>query len=600
MTIPDRKQHVIIGGVLAVVLSLLSVAGVLKSMDLACYDFFHRDFLLGLQRYAEPPDEILIVAIDQDSFEEIGIQWPWPRSLHARLIENLDREGAAVIALDILFDVPSSGEEDEILANSIAKSGRVVLASAVEPTRGDGHWGTIETFPIDIFCHNAAVGLATVPRDPDDAVRRYFDLLPEESSFAVATVRLFSGRTSTPPERAYIPYTGPPNTFRKISYYQALSPSQFLPPDFFKGKIVIVGKSVKTATGTDQADIFATPYQRTNTADYMSGVEIQANMIAGIMRGNWITTPDPISALLLIIVCAFFGSLLQIRWRPYRSAFLAAAACIVFLIAAFICLRSAALFIPIALPLTALGLPYPLFGIQAYLQGESRRREIRNAFSKYLSPAILKVVLDNPADLELGGRKRLVTVFFSDLAGFTSISEKLSPEEVAAFLNRYFDVMTEIIFQQHGTVDKFIGDAIMAFWGAPVEDPDHAVHACRAALAMQTRMESLRKDMQAEGMPALSMRIGLNTGEAIVGNMGSSRLFNYSLLGDTVNLASRLEGANKEFGTAILISRSVVDHAGGHITVRPLGGIRVKGKAEATEVFELTGMQVDGYPGVDK
>ncbi|MFZ5569125.1 MAG: CHASE2 domain-containing protein [Thermodesulfobacteriota bacterium] len=590
MTFKGLKPHAVAGSLLAVLLGLSSPLGLMKSADRVFYDLCHPDQAASRRSDPDVIEDIVIVAIDQPSFDELNMQWPWPRSLHARLIDTLTREEAAVIALDLLFDRPTSAAQDQALAGSIAASGRVVLASAEEPQKGAGFSGTVLVRPMDMLRRHAAVGLATVPLDPDNVVRRYYDLPPEESSFAGATAGRFSGTAIRPAAGAYIPYAGPPYTFQTISYYQALSPEEFLPPDFFKNKIVLVGLSVKTTAGKDRPDTFATPYQRSGAADYMSGVEVQANMIAGLLRRNWITTAGPSAACLLVVLSAVAGSLLQAGWRPVKSAMLAAGAALAYLSAAFICLRWAGLLIPATLPLAAFILPYGLFGGRAYLQGEKRRREIRNAFSKYLSPAILQVVLDNPGALELGGRKRLVTVFFSDLAGFTTISEKLAPEEVAAFLNRYFDVMTEIIFQHKGTVDKFIGDAIMAFWGAPVADPDHSVNACRAALAMQARMESLRRDMQAEGMPALSMRIGLNTGEAIVGNMGSSRLFNYSLLGDTVNLASRLEGANKEFGTAILISRSVVDHAGGKIVVKSLGDIRVKGKAEATAVFELTGM----------
>ena len=592
MKLPNLKQHLIIGGVLAVIWSFFLVLNAFNA-DLVFYDFF-QGFLQGDGKEPKSLDDIVIVAIDQPSFDELGRQWPWPRSLHARLIETLTREGAAVIALDILFAEPSVEKEDKALVDSIAKAGNVVLVSAEEPTQGMGFSGRILTYPFDALLDKAAIGLATVPMDPDNVVRRYYNVPSEESGFAVTTARQFSGSNVVPPENAFIPYLGPPNTFRTISYYQALDPSEYLPAGFFKGKIVLIGLSVKTSAETGRVDTFATPYQRSGMADYMSGVEIHANMIVGIMNRNWITRPPRYAALLLIILMAVLGSLLQVRWRPLRSAALTAGACLAFFISALICLRMASIFLPVTLPLLALGLPYPFFGGQAYIMGEKRRREIRNAFSKYLSPAILKVILDHPDDLELGGKKCLVTVFFSDLAGFTTISEKLAPEKVSEFLNRYFDAMTEIVFKHNGTVDKFIGDSIMAFWGAPVPDPDHAVNACLAALEMQTRLEYLRKDMQAEGMPSLSMRIGINTGESIVGNMGSSKLFNYTLLGDTVNLASRLEGANKEFGTSILISRAVVDHAAGRILSKRLGEIRVKGKTEATEVYKLTGIQPMG------
>ncbi len=584
-------NHFVIGMALGLGLGLLSMAGIGKSMDLFFYDLFHGPLFEKLLPKNRPPEEILIVALDQTSLAEINRQTPLPRSLHARLIQNLAQGGAKVIAFDFIFDLPTAAKEDEALAQAVRHAGNVVLGASIEADRTKWHEARTMARPLDTFLENAAFGIVSVALDPDNVVRRYYDLLPGENGFAAEAARLFLGKKTEPPPGAYIPFLGPPNTFSTISYYQALDPAKYLTKDFFQGKLVLVGLSLKTPAGKDMpVDTFRTPYLRTWEKDYMSGVELHANMIAGILGQNWITLPKDEFVWGLILVCALCGSFLHYPWRPRAGAGLALAAGFGYFILAFISLRFAALKIPVIQPLLALELPYALFGIRAYLQSEIKRREIRNAFSKYLSPAILEVVLADPKALELGGRKCLATVFFSDLAGFTSISEKLTPEEVAAFLNRYFDVMTEIIFRHNGTVDKFIGDAIMAFWGAPVADPDHALNACRAALEMQARMASLREDMQREGMPALSMRIGLNTGEVIVGNMGSSRLFNYSVLGDTVNLASRLEGANKEFGSAILVSKAVQEHAGSRIVVKPLGAIRVKGKAEETEVFELTGI----------
>jgi adenylate cyclase len=208
-------------------------------------------------------------------------------------------------------------------------------------------------------------------------------------------------------------------------------------------------------------------------------------------------------------------------------------------------------------------------------------------FSRYMSDLLIQDLLKNPNKLRLGGEKRVLTVFFSDLAGFTSLSEKLSPEEVVALLNRYLTAMTEIILRSGGLIDKYEGDAIMAFWGAPVLQEDHALRACLAALDNQGRLEELRQEFLQAGLPPIHARIGINTGEMIIGNMGSIQRFDFTVIGDSVNLASRLEGAGKEYGVGILISEKTCSQAADRIEVRELDLLRVKGKDRPVRIYEL-------------
>jgi adenylate cyclase len=322
----------------------------------------------------------------------------------------------------------------------------------------------------------------------------------------------------------------------------------------------------------------------------MSGVEIHANMVAGLLEQRFLARLPPLAAAVLAIVLGLAGSLLQFRWQAGRSALLTAGGVLVFGLISLALFAVKGWSVPALPALFAAVVPYGSFGLIAYFEVERKRREIRQAFGHYLAPAILEEILADPARLRLGGRTAEVTLLFTDLAGFTSLSERVAPSEVGRFLNRYFTEMTRIVFAHDGTVDKFIGDALVAFWGAPVADAEHALKACRAALAMQERMRTLREEMAREGLPELHMRIGVNSGEAIVGNMGSSDLFNYTALGDTVNLAARLEGANKEFGTSILISDAVRMRAGPAIRTRPLGALKVRGRSDETPVFELTGL----------
>jgi adenylate cyclase len=223
---------------------------------------------------------------------------------------------------------------------------------------------------------------------------------------------------------------------------------------------------------------------------------------------------------------------------------------------------------------------------------EKEKRKVRSAFGHYLSPEVIRRLLVNPQLVE--PRKTEITVMFSDIRGFTTISEKLDAQELALFLNAYLYDMTRIVFDTHGTLDKYIGDALMAFWGAPYEDFEHPVQACTAALEMMKRVRELQRKWAAEGKPALDIGIGLNSGAASVGNMGSSLRYGYTALGDTVNLSSRLEGLNKEYGTHIIVNESTYDAAKDKgFLFRELDLIRVKGKLQPVTIYELCGRVSD-------
>lgn len=529
------------------------------------------------------------MAIDESSFFEIGKQWPWPRSLHARLLDTLAAEGASVVAFDVLFAEPSRPEEDAALSRSIRSFGRVVLAADIEHLHGRNYVGEMVVEPVGDLLDGASVGIATVPLDPDGVVRRHPLLAGGEKSLAEAAASLYAGKALQAPEGGCIRYVGPPGTFSTVSYYQALLPSEFLPKAFFQDKIVLVGRAVKTSPDAERpgSDLFATPFLFSSRSRLMAGVEIQANMIHGLLQDRVVRRLSRGGALALFVCLAALCGLVQNGWKPLRSGILTGM-CLV-LYGASVC----AIFVlfDLWLPsLPAVGcflLPYGAAGAQAYVQSERKRREIRNVFARYLSPAVLRTVLSRPDEVRLGGHRVEATVLFSDLAGFTGLAEKLEPETVGRVLNLYFTEMTRIVFAHKGTIDKFIGDSVMAFWGTPLADEEHAAHACRAALAMQARMRTLREEMKRQGLPELRMRIGIHTGEVIVGNFGSTELYNYTVLGDTVNLASRLEGANKDLGTEVLASRAVVDRAGSAVQVKPLGRIRVRGRNEEIEVFEL-------------
>jgi adenylate cyclase len=234
--------------------------------------------------------------------------------------------------------------------------------------------------------------------------------------------------------------------------------------------------------------------------------------------------------------------------------------------------------------------------VYSYATEGRQKQAIRRMFAQYMSETVISHLLAHPEKLKLGGERRRVTLFFSDLAGFTTMSERLDPEAVVALLNEYLSRMTEIILEEEGTVDKFEGDAIMAFWGAPLDQEDQAVRACRAALRQQAALKDLNEHLARRHLPLLDMRIGLHTGEAIVGNLGSQSRFDYTVIGDTVNLASRLEGLNKFYGTAILASDATVAECGAALDFMELDRVAVKGRETPVTVYAVLAMPKELAP----
>lgn len=578
------KRHLYIGLLSGLSAFLISLLPIVELLELKGYDLLHL-----LKKPTPSAEEIVIVGIDEPSFAEIGKQWPWPRSLHARLVENLRKEGASVIGLDIIFAEPSRPEDDRVLAEAINSAGKVVLASDRMTISGKSYIQEMVIEPIPLIRKGASVGLTTIALDRDNVVRRFSPMKQDEKSFSEQAAGAYTGKEHRIPAGSLIAYSGPPQTFTTISYYQALEPAVHLPKNFLKDKIVLVGKTVIASPEPEKAvaDYFATPFFFSGKGGLMSGVEIHANMVRNFIADTFISKMDRAGTFLFFMLAGIAGSILQFGWRPVFSGLIAVTSFLVYLILAGLSFMKYNLWLPtfaIALPFF---IPYAIYGIKSYLHSEKKRKELKNAFSHYLSPSVLETILASPEKLRLGGDRVEATILFSDIVNFTTISESMRPEEVSDLINKYLNEMTRIITDHNGTIDKFIGDAIMAFWGAPVADPDHALNACRAAVAMQEKMKLVRVEFIEKGLPEIFIRIGINTGPVIAGNMGSSDLFDYTVLGDAVNLASRLESANKEFGTSIMISQAVYEKTRGRIIARPLGAIKVKGKTKEVEVYEL-------------
>lgn len=533
---------------------------------------------------------ITIVAIDEPSFKQIGRQWPWPRSLHAKVIDQLVKSGALVIAFDVLLSEASTEVEDRALADSISRAGNVVIASDLvyQESAYARQWLRVDPLP-EFTAAGANNGFAVVNLDPDLVVRR----IPEGADvFWRAIVRRVDDRQpgllsmDPPGAGAMIRYDGRDRTFPYVSYYQVLQGDTHLPPEAFKDQIVIVGRDIKATTdqGSAQSDLFATPFT-SRTGWLTPGAEIHANILETALRGDAIM-PAPASwnGLLVLLVTAVC-TLLMRRWRPFAGG-----AVIIVMIATLAGLATLLftrmnLWIPVFAAMCSSLAVYLSFGAMAFLTESRRRAEMRRAFSLYVSPEVVDHVLAHPEKLKLGGERREITCFFSDLEGFTSITEQIGAEQVARVLNMHFTRATAIIKLHGGTVNRFIGDAIMALWGAPLDDPQQAAHAVRAACEIQEDMKALQVLLALEGLPRINMRIGIHSCVAVIGNLGSSDRFDYTAIGDGVNLAARLEGVNKLYRTGILVSGETVAKLEGAIPMRLVDRVIVKGKSEPVDIY---------------
>jgi adenylate cyclase len=380
--------------------------------------------------------------------------------------------------------------------------------------------------------------------------------------------------------RLLVDYAGPAGTFRSFPAADVLAGA--VPAERLKERIVFVGA---TAQGT--YDLRVTP-----VSPILPGVEKHANVAENILEGRHLVRPDwvELAELAGIVAWPLLLALLLPRLRPVASLGAAVAAWALLFAATHWAFRRG-IWLPLVYPTLALALTFVAVTVYRFLTEERQRLWTRRAFQQYVSPEVVDLIVRSPAALRFGGEVRSVTVLFTDIRDFTTFTERNDPQEVLRTLREYLTRMTDCVLREGGTLDKYIGDAVMAVFGAPIATPDHAVRACRAALAMLAELEQLNARWSAEGREPLRMGVGINTGEMVVGNLGSEQLFDYTVVGDGVNVAARLESLNKEYGTArpIILSEETRRAADGLIEARRLGEVIVKGKTKPVVVYELVG-----------
>ncbi len=621
------------GVVVAVWSALLFLIGVFEPFELLMYDW-----RFNIRGERESLQDIVIITIDEESEKALQQRFPWKRSLHAEIIRTLMTYRPKLIVYDVIFQIPTEEAEDKELADALYDAydeerdmGLVVLAEYLSQ-----EWEK----PLQMFADNAGgVGVINLEKDRDDIVRSIRPVIFEpidaqtmkpHLSLSLETAALYKGgvnnihfpppdtivlsriqndtaqeilRVAAPNEKLYINYIGGSHSYPMIPFWKIITGKHETEDINIENSVVFVG-----ATTLTSHDYFLIPFRLPNRR-YIEllkkelpkgatlpktlstfGIEIHAQAFQTILENSYIRKVPPFWSAFIILCTGTISGILLFKDRGLLINVL-----ILVLSGGLIWGGSQYLFSARNLWVDLAPLEVVIFlnfvvglGFQRAVALYNRNK-VKGAFQQYVSTAVVEEVLKHPEKLHLGGERKFLTVLFSDIRGFTSISEGMESQELVEFLNKYLTEMTEMVLKYYGTLDKYMGDAIMAIYGAPIEQADHPVRACSSALDMMERLRELQSKWRTQGQPLINIGIGINSGMMTVGNMGSEKRFDYTVMGDHVNLGSRLEGTNKQYGTNIIISEYTYNHVKEQFVTRELDLVRVKGKEDPVRIYELVG-----------
>lgn len=613
-TMHARRIGIAIGmGVTLLILGLFQL-GAFEWLELRSYVLWHA--LLPRQAL---DTRILLVRIDDESAARLNVlPTAVPRRMYAAAVRHLADAGARIVAFDVVFARSEDPVQDADFADAIAKAGNVVLSRYIGvekhekplPLFRKGELGeALINFQLDRDSllrdvHLVSMDFSGNAQEPEavltlglEVARQFLDPsggqeidLDDPSELGLGTMRVPS-----PDGRMRIHYYGPPGTFPQMSFWRAVRGD--LAPDEVRGKIVLIGGAAPTLH-----DTYLTPFTEKwvqtlagPSADQqtvrMDGLEIHANAIQTILDRSFIHGSRDQSWLApgFLVGLGGLGTalLLLSRKRPRTVAVLWGVLLLGILAAGYGLFRWRWYWLDVV-PLAMLVVAQASAGMayQRYLEGR-QRRVVQEMFGRYVSPQVVEHLIRNPDMANPSGRKERLTVFFSDLRGFTTLSESMEPQDVQRLLNEYFTEMTRILFEHRGTLDKFMGDAIMAFFGNPEPQPDHARRGVWMAIEMQDVIARLNQTWSAIGRPTIGVGMGIHTGEVTVGNLGSEQFLDYTVVGDTVNLAYRLQEHAK--AGEILIAQATYDEVKGTVKAERLEPIWVKGKREPVQVYRVLG-----------
>lgn len=608
-------RTVLVGLVTIVIVIAGASAGLLENMELSAYDGW-----FGIRGPVPADDRFVVIAIDGPSLSQIG-RWPWDREVHGRLLEKLDQ--AKVVAFDIILtDESRLPGDDQALADAIKKHGQVVLTTFIDidevkpgqfntrpkqPTKilRDAARGTLHKF--------AGEGVANTPTGNDGVVRanipvdedNFGETYPSLSLAAVLRYKGYSPadiktkhlgpvtvKDLTIPRdvngQVLINFLGRPGTIKTVSYVDVLNGK--VPPSTFKDKIVFVG-----ATHFTMKDNFAVPVAKDTTQGILlPGVELQAMTAATYLNGDSFTRAPWSLNILVTVIIGLLVLLFSSRMKMLQGAASTLGLTAIYVVAAYFIWNQNHFWLDVVTPALGSLLVYTMTTADNYLREEAEKRRVRNLFGRYVSHNVVSELLQNPEMLEMGGKRFDVTILFSDIRGFTSFSETRSPHEVVERINEYCKDMVELIYKYGGTLDKYMGDGIMAYFGAPVPMADHAERAMQCAFEMREKMKALHERWTAAGVQTFKIGVGMNSGDVIAGNVGHPDRVEYSLIGSAVNLASRLESMTKEYAKSdyggIVFSAytaSLAPKACEKYQPHDLGEVEVRGMTQKVHIMTM-------------
>ena len=611
-----RRRFILTGICLAAGV-FFTLLGLIQFKPLLEAELYTRDLRVRFGQTAPVSPEIVFIAIDKATYKDILSEeevaadpalaemstgsWPWRRSVWASVIQRITDAGAKVVGLDLMFPTPKDGDE-ELLQAVTDKGDRAVLGGTFEEVSNAGRTSVQLTLPAvlassgstEISQENSAgrVGFVNLWPDSDGIVRRadyhrQFQSIPAVSLACRMLEKAGYADRIPASGSGLLRFAGPPNfNYKSIPVYQLFVPSTwekvFKNGEMLKDKIVLVGPY-----GNWSKDVIRTPY---TTA--MPGPEVHLAALGAALSNSFLQMPPLWTQPALILAGALLALLLILATKqPIFRLFLLVLFGLGYAVLTFFVQDKLSLILPAVSPcLTLLFGGIGCLGYEFVLEQRDKRR-VSGMFSTMVSPEVLSYMQADPDRFRLTGEKRMVSIFFSDLAGFTTISESVSAEDLAKILNRYLTPMSDLVTKYGGYIDKYSGDAIMADFGVPVwadPDPDsHAWKACWSAIEQQERLQTLKGELKAEYGCDIDARMGINTGEVAAGNMGSDKKFQYTVMGDAVNQAARFEPANKPFDTHIMIGGKTYEMAKEKIEARFLANMIVKGKTEPVPCYEL-------------
>ncbi len=583
--------------------------------------------LLFLLRGEKPLSEkIVIVEIGDDTFGALDIQWPFPREYHARVIDNLKEAGARLVVFDIEFLESSNPEADKMLAESAQKAGNVVFSGKRVRTMHAQAVREQILPPIrEITQRELAWGTVNISSDSDGFVRRYemSQTMSERDFYAIGVVTLAKhydkanwkeqitehdkvlviGNNAIPKrtkKSALINYYGPNRTFTYYDYADVIDDKEFEMPflnldrfedlkeeGVFEDKIVLIGVSA-----VEFHDMHYTPFFLDNR-QMTAGVEIHANFIEMALNRDYLHHLPGIVFFLISLLFALLIFVFNRLVKPIVSLFSSIVLIILLFIISYLTFVNSNILLP-TMELPTYVITFYFVGLVShYLKTSRERKFIKDAFGRYIAPELVEELIKDPRKLEYGGSIREITVMFSDVKSFTPYTESHEPKETVSILKEHLTAMVEVIMANKGTLDKFVGDEIVAIYGAPIDLEDHAYWACKSALEMRKKLEQLQDKWKRERRDPFDIGIGVNSGTATVGNLGSEQIFDYTAIGDTVNLGARLEAATRNYPTKhnIIISESTYLLAKDKIIAEYIDEIMVKGKTKPIKIYELLGVK---------